>query len=218
MRPQAPTASVRAEQASPGPPEGALWIGAAAALAVVLAAVAAIRLGLGKDGIEAALRLTARLAFLLFWPSYAAGALVILFGPAFAPLKRRGRDFGLAFAAVLAVHLGLVAALCWIGAAPSARIFLIFGPGAVAAALLALCSIARVGGAIGAAGWWALKNLAMNYLLFDFAVDFLRAQPAPAILHRPDYLPFAVLTVAAPALRLLAWLKLRARRAAPAAG
>lgn len=147
---------------------------------------------------------------MLFWPSYAAGALVVLFGAAFTPLKRRARVLGLAFAAVLSVHLGLVGALSAIGAAPAAQVFILFGPGVACALLLTIASIDGVRRAIGAAGWRLLNNVGMNYLAFDFAVDFLRRQPSTSAIRQLEYLPFAALAVLGPALRLLAWLKVRA--------
>lgn len=187
------------------------WAGAGFGLALLLTAAAIVGQGLDRPGIELGLRLTARLAFLPFWAAYAGGALVVLFGQGFAPVKRRARELGLAFAAVLAVHLGLVSALCAIGATPSAHVFLIFGPGAACALLLAIASIEPVGRAIGPAGWWGLRNLAMNYLAFDFAVDFVRRQPPTSALQALMYLPFAAFAVLGPALRLAAWIKLRVR-------
>jgi hypothetical protein len=47
---------------------------------------------------------TVRFSFLLFWPAYAGSALWALFGQTFLPLKRRGREFGLAFASVHRPH------------------------------------------------------------------------------------------------------------------
>jgi len=194
-------------------PSAAAWIGAGGGLAMLLTAVAFAGQGLGRHGVELGLRLTARLAFLPFWPAYAAGALVTLFGSRFASVKRRARELGLAFAAVMAVHLGLVSALCAIGAAPSARVFLIFGPGAACALLLAVASIESVGQTIGPAGWWILRNVAMNYLAFDFAVDFVRRQPPTSAMQALMYLPFAAFAVLGPVLRLAAWVKLRVRAA-----
>jgi hypothetical protein len=187
---------------------GALaWSGAGAALAVLLTAAALAGTGLHRWGLVLGLQLTARLAFVAFWPCYVAGALVVLFGPRFAVVKRRARVLGLTFAAVMAVHLGLVAALCAIGAAPSVQVFLIFGPGALCALLMTVASIGTVGRAIGPAGWWWLRNVAMNYMLFDFAVDFSRREPLTSPRGLVQYMPFVLLTAAAPALRLAAWLK-----------
>lgn len=199
--------NVRHPQAPPTTSR-AVWAGTGFALALLLTAATLVGEGLGRAGIELGLRLTARLAFLPFWPCYTGGALVVLLGQRFAPVKRRARELGLAFAAVLTVHLGLVAALCAIGAPPSAHVFLVFGPGAVCALLLTIASIDAVGRAIGPAGWWVLRNLAMNYLAFDFALDFVRRQPPTSVVQAVMYLPFAAFAVLGPALRLAAWTKL----------
>jgi hypothetical protein len=45
----------------------------------------------------------------MFWPAYTGSVLTTLFGPAFEPIKRRTREFGLAFASAHLVHLALVA-------------------------------------------------------------------------------------------------------------
>lgn len=100
-------------------PVAAVWMGSAFCVALGLATLTLAALGSGEQGTIAALKVTARFSFLLFWLAYAAGAMTTLFGPAFGPLKRRGREFGLAFASAHLVHLGLVAWLTYIGAAPS---------------------------------------------------------------------------------------------------
>jgi hypothetical protein len=191
----------------PSRSSGPVWISLAFATAVVMAAGALSYFGVGRIGIEAALRVTARLAFVLFWPSYVGGALATLFGPVFRPVKLASREFGLAFAGALAAHLGLVGWLCWIGAPPAVRTFLVFGPGVAWTAALALVSIERLGKRMGRKGWWLLRNVGMNYLAFLFILDFVRLQPFETIIHLAEYLPFATLAVLGPALRLLAWLK-----------
>jgi hypothetical protein len=47
--------------------------------------------GIDEDSIDLALRLTARLAFLLFWLAYAGGAVATLFGPRLEPVGRQAR-------------------------------------------------------------------------------------------------------------------------------
>jgi hypothetical protein len=203
------SAEARAGGASPA----RRWAATGFALALLLTAVAVFGQGLGAAGLGLGLRLTARLAFAPFWLCYTAGSLVVLFGPVFMPVKRRARELGLTFASILAVHLGLVAAVSAIGAAPSARVFLRFGPGAVCAALLAIASNEQVGRAIGPGGWWMLRNLAMNYLLFDFAIDFVHRRAPRSLVEAIAYLPFAGLTLLAPGLRVAAWTKRRLHRA-----
>lgn len=105
-------------------PVAAVWMGSAFCVALGLATLTLAALGPGVQGTIAALKVTARFSFLLFWLAYAAGAMTTLFGPAFEPLKRRGREFGLAFASAHLMHLGLVAWLTYIGAAPSRSVFL----------------------------------------------------------------------------------------------
>jgi hypothetical protein len=188
-------------------PSAPIWMGVAASAAIALAVSAVAYLGAGKIGTVTALRLTARLAFLLFWPSYVGGALVTLFGPTFQPIKRRAREFGLAFASVLAVHLGLVGWLCWIGSAPSVMTFAIFGTAVLWTYLLALFSIGRLGQVIGSMGWWILRNIGMNYIAFAFALDFRPPLHNATALQLAAYLPFTVLAVFGPALRLIAALK-----------
>jgi hypothetical protein len=81
---------------------------------------------------------------LIFLPAYAGGAIAALFGNAFASLRDNGRNFGLAFAAALTVHLGLVVCLCATGEVPDAKIFVVFGAAAILTYVLALLSLPRV--------------------------------------------------------------------------
>ena len=175
--------------------------------ALALAAVVLMVAGTGTGGIQTALLWTARLAFLLFWPAYAGGALVLLFGQAFRPVQRRARELGLAFAAALSMHLGLVAWLCLIGAAPPVKTFIVFGVAVLCVYLLALFSVARLQPLLGTAGWWFLRTAGMNYIAFAFALDFLRHPLAGGILHAVFYWPFAALAIAGPAFRLAAGVR-----------
>jgi hypothetical protein len=189
----------------------ALWMGMAFCASLILAASVLAFLGPHERGIYAALAATARLAFLLFWPAYSGSALVLLFGRAFEPLKRHAREFGLAFVSALLVHLGLVVWLCLIGAAPGARTFIIFGIGAGWAYLLALFSIDAFRQALGPKYWGLLSKVGMNYLAFAFFIDFARLSPDAGLKQLIKYLPFAVLAVVGPGLRLAAFGR-RARK------
>jgi hypothetical protein len=160
--------------------------------------------GAGEKGIGGALLATGRLAFLFFWAAYAGSALASLFGPTFQPLKQRAREFGLAFASVQLVHLALVAWLCLIGAAPSASTFVFFGIAIVWTYLLALFSIGRLQRALGPKSWWLLRTVGMNYIAYAFFVDFLRDPFHGGAKHLVAYLPFTVLAIAGPILRLAA--------------
>jgi hypothetical protein len=182
-------------------------MGAAFCAAFGLAAVMLALVGIGPRGIHAGLLATARLAFLLFWPAYAGPALAALFGPVFQPLRQHARALGLAFAAALLVHLGLVAWLCLIGAAPARATFVVFGIAAAATYLLALLSIDGLWRALGARAWGILRSVAMNYVAWAFAVDFLNNPLHGGLRHVVGYLPFAVLAVVGPVLRLAAWLR-----------
>jgi hypothetical protein len=185
----------------------ALWMFSAVCAALTLAASVTIGLGAKQSGIDAALAATARLMFLLFWPAYSGGALVALFGAVFQPLKQHAREFGLAFASALLVHLGLVAVLCLIGAAPDAATFVFFGIGAAWAYVLALFSIPRLRLALGPRNWWLLSNVGMNYVAYAFIVDFLQQPLHGGVKHIIEYLPFAVLSLAGPGLRLAAYMQ-----------
>jgi hypothetical protein len=185
----------------------ALWIFSAVCAALTLAASVTVALGAKQEGIDAALAATARLMFLLFWPAYSGGALVALFGAVFQPLKKHAREFGLAFASALLVHLGLVAVLCLIGAAPDAATFIFFGIGAAWAYVLALFSIPRLRLALGPRNWWLLSNVGMNYVAYAFIVDFLQQPLHGGVKHIIEYLPFAVLSLAGPGLRLVAYMQ-----------
>lgn len=190
----------------------ALWMGSAFCLALGAAVGVLIAFGTEERGIHGALEVTARVMFLLFWPAYSGGGLTSLFGLAFQPLKQRAREFGLAFASALLVHLALVAWLCMIGATPDVSTFLIFGIAAAWACLLSLLSIGRLQQALGLRYWSLLRTIGMNYVAFAFALDFLKDPFHGGAKHLLEYLPFAVLAVGGPSLRLAAWARRFGRR------
>jgi hypothetical protein len=184
-----------------------MWIGLALCAALGLAGLVLAALGPGERGTIVALQATARLSFVLFWPAYTAGALTALFGPAFQPLKRRAREFGLAFASAHLVHIGLVAWLSYIADPPSLGTFILFGTAVLWTYLLALFSIARLQQALGPKGWWLMRTVGLNYIAYAFAVDFLR-NPIPAsVTNAIEYLPFIVLSVLGPILCLAAFVQ-----------
>jgi hypothetical protein len=188
-------------------PGTAVWIGSAFCAALGLAALVLAELGPGERGTAVALQVTARLSFLLFWPAYAAGALTALFGPAFEPLKRRAREFGLAFASAHLVHLALVVWLTHIGAAPPRATFVIFGIAILWTYLLALFSIARLQQTLGSWGWWFLRVVGLNYIAYAFALDFLRHPQFGSFKYLVGYLLFAILSVFGPVLCLAAFVQ-----------
>jgi hypothetical protein len=176
------------------------WIVLPVAAELALAAAVLALFGADDSGIRAALLATARLAFLLFLPAYIGGALATLFGPGFDRLHHLGPEFGLAFAAALAVHLALVAWLCLQGDIPPVRTFVVFGVAALCVYGLALFSIARLQHWLGPRAWTVLRFLAMNYIACAFADDFLRLAPSVTPEYLLVYLPFALLAIAGPAL------------------
>jgi hypothetical protein len=182
-----------------------LWIGAALGANLFLSAIILVARGAGVHGTEAALFATGRVAFLWFWAAYAGGPLTTLFGATFLPLKQRGREFGLAFAAALLVHLALVGWLCWIGAAPPIDVFIRFGPAAAFAILLALFSFGNLHALLGPKGWQLLRVIGMNYILYVFLYDFWQDPLHGGILRLVAYLPFTVMAIAAALLQLAAW-------------
>jgi hypothetical protein len=188
-----------------------LWMGVAFGVALGIAAAVLTLYGTDPKGLVAALRMTARWAFLLFWMAYIGGAMPTLFGPTFAPLARRGREFGLAYAAAMLVHVGLIVWLFQISAKPplAGKILLFFFTGLVFTYLLAVLSFGRLAEALGSSAWRIFRIAGLNYIMFAFAYDFvpgtIRALTGPyGIRDRLKYAPFAVMCVGAPLLVLAA--------------
>lgn len=185
------------------------WIGLAFAANLFLAAIILVVRGADAHGTNAALFATGRVAFLWFWAAYAGGPLTTLFGATFLPLKQRGREFGLAFAAALIVHLALVSWRCWIGAVPTLAVFIRFGTAAAFTILLAILSFGNLHALLGPKSWQLLRTVGMNYILYVFLVDFQNPLHRGIIL----YLPFTVMATAAALLQLVAWgVQLRSAR------
>jgi hypothetical protein len=182
---------------------------ASLAAALALAAVVLALKGVGEGGVVAALRATARLSYLLFWPAYAGGALSTVFGPSFAPIARRARSFGLGFAAAHLVHLGLVAYLYQIATRPplSREMFVFFSCAALCVYLLALLSIPRFSRMIGPFPLRLLRTGAIEYIALAFLLDFTVLPLRSGIRHPISYLPFALLAIAGPILRIAALVR-----------
>jgi hypothetical protein len=168
--------------------------------AVFLAILSFVAFGFGEAGTHFALRITARFAFIFFWLAYVGSGLAALAGRSFLPLKRSGREFGLAFASAELVHLGLVVWLAWIGFPPSRGLLLVFGTAMICVFLLALFSIARLQKLIGPMAWRLMRVLGMNYIALAFAKDFLRITPQFSVAYLAEYMPFVVLNVIGPIL------------------
>ena len=191
--------------------EPTAWMGGGFFIALLLAAVVFARAPPDNDSVRIALRVTARWSFLLFWMAYSGSAIATLLGPAFASLARRGREFGLAFAAAHLVHVGLIVLLYRIldhDPLPQG-LAIFFGIGIFWTYLLAFFSFGGLSTVLGPRLWHMLRFLGSNYILLAFAKDFL----PPVLFHGTavqhfrgaiGYVPFATLCIAGPLLRLLA--------------
>ncbi len=200
-----------------------VWMIGASAGALALAGVVLADYGTGPDGIGQAVRYTARWSFLFFWLSYAGGALAGLFPSAFAGLARRARPLGLAFAAALQVHIGLVV---WLGVATGE---IPLGGGLLWFFLAALfCSYLLVLLSFGVGTrnlgrlWRPLLFVATTYILIAFGRDFVLGALDPDMRYwryAAEYAPFALLSLIAVPLRLAALVRRRVgeRSARPAA-
>jgi len=181
------------------------WMGAA--LGIALTIVLVIALFAPEHKLSLALRSTARWSFVLFWLASVGRALATLFGPRFSRLAARARDFGLAFAAAHLVHLGLVAWLYYAYVGPGRFILVFFGVAAFWTYLLALLSVKRVAAALDPRGWKILRTIGVEYISIAFLYDFATNPFSAGFLRVAEYLPFLILTVAGPLLRLAALAK-----------
>ena len=190
-----------------------VWMIGALGGALALAGAVLADYGTGPVGIGQAVRYTARWSFLFFWLSYTGGALAILFGPVFAGLARRARALGLAFAAALQVHIGLVV---WLGVAIGqiplqGGVLLFFLVALFFTDLLALLSFG-IGMRHLGRRWRPLLFLGTTYILIAFGADFVPGalnQKTQYWLYAAEYVPFALLSLIAIPLRLAAFLRQR---------
>lgn len=172
---------------------------------LVAAALAAIVFGTvdAHDRIGAALRVTARWSFLLFWLSYTGSAMATLWGAPFTGLARHGRELGLAFASAQLVHVGLIV-LSGSGAGMA-----FFWAGIVFTYVLALFSLAGLRDALGPRLWRICLVISLNYIALVFAADFIEGPlKSRGIAHYPlSYMPFALMLVAGVGLRSAASIR-----------
>ena len=145
----------------------------------------------------------ARLSFLLFWAAYAGGALATVFGPMFESMARHGRNFGLAFAAALSVHLGATLWYYHVSAYPFRFTPIIRAElvGVVWIYILASFSIKRLRDLISPELWRRMRVLGMEYVAVLFAFNFA---VFPTTI---TYFPFLLLIIAAMIFRLVAVLR-----------
>ncbi len=186
----------------------AKWMAASFGLALIIACLA-LWGGAAGDKVGMALRATARWSFVLFWLATTGAALTALFGPTFQWLVRRARDFGLAFASAHLVHLALVAALYQRAVSPplSRPLLIFFSVAAVWTYIIASSSLRPVSAALAPETWRIVRRLGVEYLTLAFIIDFSKHPFGGGWMHLIAYMPFAVLAVAAPVLRLAAAAK-----------
>lgn len=192
---------------------GWVWMIGALGGALAIAGAVLAEYGTGADGLGQAIRYTARWSFLFFWLSYVGGAMATLFGSAFAGLARSARPLGLAFAAALQVHIGLVIWLgVVIGQIPLGGGLLWF----FLAALFCTYLLALLSFGVGARNlgrlWRPLLFLATTYILIAFGRDFVLGALSENIRswrYAAEYVPFALLSLIAIPLRLAAFARLR---------
>lgn len=175
---------------------------AAGALAVILAILAANCAADGVGGLDAALRATARLGFGAFIFAFVAGPLAGL-GIYAGEFRRIARPAGLAFAAVLTVHVVVVVARCVSGCPPNLRTFVIFGGAAGMTYLMTACSAPAIRKVLPVRAWRWLSHGTLWIVAFAFAIDFFRKPPSATIEFAALYVPFDVLLLAAVALRII---------------
>jgi hypothetical protein len=158
-----------------------------------------------QSGVSLATRVVARVAFVFFWLTYTGGALAALFGSSLSGLARHRREFGLAFAGALLVHLALVAWLFEISARqPISNAWIVyFVLGALCTYALAAASLRRLRALWSNQIWRLFSVIALEYIAFLFFRDFallpLQFKIGPPI----EYTPFAVLIILGALLRWL---------------
>jgi hypothetical protein len=183
------------------------WMAAAFAVGLAIVLIARWVEGPGER-VSMALRATARWSFLLFWLASAGSALTTLFGSRFLPLARRARDFGLAFASAHLAHLGVVA---WIYSTsvvvPRRSTLIFFGIAVFWTYLLAILSWHHLSSRLNPRVWSMVRTVGVEYIAFAFWTDFAMQIFAGGMVNFIVYLPFVILAVAGPALRLAAALK-----------
>jgi hypothetical protein len=181
------------------------------ATTVSLGMVLLIAVGTARgERVALALRATARWSFLWFWLASTGGALFTLWGVRFRAAAQRARDFGLAFASAHSVHIALAIFLLYFLAAPFPHSKLIFfGVGAVWVYLLTLLSFKRIAQLLDARVARFLRIIGVEYIALVFIADFYQGSLRSGAMNTIIYLPFLIMAVAGPLLRLAALVKRR---------
>jgi hypothetical protein len=159
-----------------------------------------------------ALRATARWSLFCFCLATYGGALTALFGSRFQALARRGRDFGLAFAAAQSLHIGLVVWLFYSSpnAIPPMLYLIVFFIGVFWVYVLAAFSLSSTLSTwLGATQWKIVRKIGVEYIAFAFAFDFAARAFAGNLANALHYSPLLAAAVGGPLLRIAAAIKRR---------
>lgn len=177
---------------------------AGGAAGLVLAALCLALAGTGQQGIATGLRATAVLGFPFLLGAYAAPALAVLRpGELSEWLLARRRSLGLAFSAVFAVHLVLIARFLSLPPSPPpTALGLAFGFVAyMLLAGMALTSLSRIANALDAARVRLLRRVGEQWVFAVFTLTLING----ASKHSALWLAPLALMLAAYAMRLKAW-------------
>jgi len=183
---------------------GVSWAGAGFVLALATGLVVLMIAGRHGEGVSAATRSIARVAFVFFWFAYAGGALATFFG--MSGVARHRRQAGLAFVGALSVHLAFVAWLFRISARQpiSDEWIVYFVLGAVGAYALAMGSWPRLRALWESRLWRMFSIVVLEYIAFLFFRDFVLLPLQFRVAHPAEYLPFGLLIILGAMLRWLA--------------
>ena len=169
--------------------------------------------GSNDENLTLLLRLTARLSFMIYLVVFIARPLRQLVVSELSQwLLRERRSFGIAFAAVHSVHLGLIA---WrYGTVPGLEyetINAIFGGTAYALMyMMLITSFDSTARALGPKAWRRLHKTGLYYIGLIFVATMLPEPGAPFIT--PERAWFVLLTAAAVFVRLTAYFASRKTR------
>jgi hypothetical protein len=187
---------------------------AAAFVAGLAIAIAAYTVAVPSQRLSMALRGTARWSFLWFCLATYGGALATLFSSSFRGLARRGRDFGLAFAAAQLVHAALALWLLYVSRDPFPRLqLMVFSIGVFWTYILAAFSLSgTLRERLGPVRWKYMRANGIEYIAFAYAFEFggriLDGNRANAV----HYFPLFAAAVGGPLLRIGASIKRRYNR------
>lgn len=197
---------------SGGRGNGIILAGGVAALA--LAALCLALGGTGQQGTVAGLRATAVLAVPFLVGAYAAPALVVLWpGELSEWLILRRRALGLAFSAVLAVHLVLIIRLLSLPPSPPPTL-LGLTPGFVTYMILGGMTLTSLGGiakALGPAHVRLLRHVGEHWVFAIFTLALLKGV---FLRHSGLYVVPLMVVTAACAVRFVGWRRTSRSRVA----